>query len=91
MRLGLGAQHAQIGAAVGFGQAHGASPLAAGELGQVHVLLFFGAMGRQASMRAMRQTRVHGPGLIGRVQHFKEALIHHEGQALTAIFFLRAE
>ena len=42
-------------------------------------------------MRTMRQAGVHGPSLVGRVQHFKEALIHHKGQALTAIFFLRAE
>ena len=91
LRLGLGAQHTQISAAVGFGQAHGASPLAASELGQVHVLLLFGAMGRQACMRTMRQAGVHGPSLVGRIQHFKEALIDHEGQALAAIFFLCAE
>ena len=91
LRLGLGAQHAQICAAVRLGQAHGAGPFTAGELGQVHVLLFFGAMCRQASMCTMRQAGVHGPSLVGRVQHFKEALIHHEGQALTAILFLRAE
>ena len=31
LRLGLGAQQAQIGAAVGFSQTHGARPLAIGE------------------------------------------------------------
>jgi hypothetical protein len=40
LRLGLAAQQAQVGAAVRLGQAHGAGPLAAGQLGQVQRLLF---------------------------------------------------
>ena len=42
-------------------------------------------------MRAMRQAWVHGPSLIGGVQHFKEALIDHQGQSLTAVFFFGAQ
>ena len=42
--LGLGAQQAQIGAAMGFCQTHGARPLAIGQARQVHLLLFFSAM-----------------------------------------------
>ena len=41
---GLGAQQAQIGAAMGLGQVHGAGPLAGDELGQIHVLLFVGTV-----------------------------------------------
>ena len=39
----------------------------------------------------MRQTGVHGPGLIGGIEHFKEALVDHQGQSLSAIFFLGTE
>ena len=39
----------------------------------------------------MRQARVHGPSLIGRIEHFKEALVDHQGQGLSAIFFLGTE
>ena len=40
LRFCLGAQHAQVGAAVGFCQAHGAGPFTAGEFGQVGIFLF---------------------------------------------------
>ncbi|MNV33719.1 hypothetical protein D3C71_1250980 [compost metagenome] len=85
LRLGLGAQQAQVGAAVGFGQAHGAGPLTAGQLGQVQGLLLFGAVGVQGFVRAVRQAGVHGPGLVGRVHHLVQALVQHEGQALAAV------
>jgi hypothetical protein len=49
LRLGLAAQQAQVGAAVRLGQAHGAGPLAAGQLGQVQRLLLGRAVGVQAS------------------------------------------
>jgi hypothetical protein len=86
LRLGLGAQEAQVGAAMRLGQAHGAGPFAAGELGQVELFLLVGAVGMQGFVGAVRQARVHGPGLVGRVQHFVEALVQHKGQALAAVF-----
>ena len=82
--FGLGAQQTQIGAAVRFGQAHGAGPLAAGEFGQVQAFLLVGAVRVQALISAVAQTRVHGPGLVGRVHHLVEALVDHKGQALAA-------
>lgn len=85
-RLGLGAQQAQVGAAVGLGQAHRAGPFAAGELGQVELLLLFGAVRMQRLVGAVRQPRVHGPGLVGAVEHLIEALVHDERQALAAVF-----
>ena len=33
----------------------------------------------------MRETRVHGPGLVGAIEHLVEALVHDDGQALAAI------
>jgi hypothetical protein len=84
LRLGLGAQQAQVGAAVRLGQAHGAGPLAAGQLGQVGLLLV-GAVGVQGLVGAVRQAGVHGPGLVGAVEHLVQALVDHEGQALAAV------
>ncbi|MPM82997.1 hypothetical protein SDC9_130060 [bioreactor metagenome] len=84
-RLGLGAQQAQVGAAMGLGQAHGAGPLAAGQLAQIGLLLLRRAIGMQSLIGAMRQTGIHGPGLIGAVEHFIKRRIEHEGQTLAAI------
>ena len=48
-------------------------------------------MRRQAGMRAVRQAWVHGPRLVGRVQHFKEALVDHKRQSLATVFLFSAE
>ena len=71
---------------MGFGQAHGAGPLAAGQLAQIGFLLLGRAIGMQGLIGAMRQTGVHGPGLVGAVEHFVQRRIQHHGQALTAVF-----
>ena len=84
--FGLGTQESQVGAAMRLGQAHGAGPLAAGELGQVQGFLLGRAVRMQGLVSAVRQTGVHGPGLVGRVEHFVETLVHHKWQALPAIF-----
>jgi hypothetical protein len=86
LRLGLRAQQAQVGAAVGFGQAHGAGPFARDQLRQVLALLFVGAVFLQALVGAVRQARVHGPGLVGRVQHLVEGVVQSHRQALAAVF-----
>jgi hypothetical protein len=85
LRFGLGAQQAQVGAAVRFGQAHGAGPLATDHLGQVQGLLFRRAVFAQALVGTVRKPRVHGPGLVGRVEHLVEALVDHDRQALTTV------
>ena len=82
--FGLGAHQAQVSAAVRLGQAHGAGPLTAGHLGQVGLLLGVGAVGVQRGVSAVRQAGVHGPGLVGAVEHFVKHLVHHQRQALTA-------
>ena len=33
----------------------------------------------------MGQARVHGPGLVGAVEHFIKALVHHNRQSLAAV------
>ena len=85
LRFGPGAQHAEVGAAVRFGQAHGAGPVAAGELGQVGLLLRIGTVRMQRLVGAVRQARVHGPGLVGRVEHLVHALVDQVRQALAAV------
>ncbi len=56
IRLGHGAglDQAQVGAAVGFGQAHGAGPFASGEFAQVGGFLLRAAMGVDRRHRAVR-------------------------------------
>ena len=89
--LGLGAQHAQIRAAMRLGQAHGAGPFAAGQLGQVQGFLLGRAVRVQALIRAMAQARVHGPSLVRRVEHFIKALVHHKWQTLPAKRWVAAQ
>ena len=89
--LSLGAQQAQVGAAMRFGQAHGAGPLARGQLGQVGLFLLVGTVGFQAGVGAVAQAGVHGPGLVGRVQHFIDGLVDQDGQALAAPLRIRRQ
>jgi hypothetical protein len=91
LRLGLGAQQAQVGAAMRLGQAHGAGPFARGQLGQIELLLRVGAVRVQRRIGAVRQAGVHGPGLIGRVHHLVEALAHDQRQALAAKLWVAAQ
>jgi len=70
---------------MGFGQAHGGGPFATGEFGQKQCLLLGCAVGVQALISAVGQARVHGPGLVGTVEHFIKALVDHNWQALAAV------
>ena len=79
LRLGLGAQQAEVGAAVRlrsgtwcrsirrWSASAGRSPSARRRAVRV-----------QALVGAVRQARVHRPGLVGRVQHLVEALVQHD-------------
>jgi hypothetical protein len=82
--LGLGAHQAQVGAAMRLGQAHAAGPLAAGHLVQIGLLLRLGAVLAQRRVGTVGQARVHGPGLVGAVEHFVKHLVQHQRQALAA-------
>ena len=83
--LGLAAQQAQIGAAMGFSQAHRAGPFAAGQTRQIGRLLLSRAMRMQGLISAMAQARIHRPCLVGRVHHFVERLVKHHRQALASV------
>ena len=69
-RLRLGADEAEVRAAVGLGQAHRSEPRAADELCEVDALLVGGAVLVKAFVGAVREPRVHSPCLVCRVQHF---------------------
>ncbi len=85
LRLGLGAQHAQVGTAVRLGQAHGAGPLAGYQLGQVGLLLLGSAVGMQGVHGAVGQAGVHAPGPVGFTDHFTHGHAERLRQALAAV------
>ncbi len=88
--LGLGLEQTQVGTTVGFGQAHGAGPFTAGELGQVGLLLLVGAVGFDGRHRAVGQARVHAPGPVGGAGHFGDGDAGGARQALAAEFRVAA-
>ena len=82
--FGLGAHQAQIGAAMRLGQAHGTGPFATGHFVQISLLLHLGTVAVQCRVRTMREAGVHGPSLVGAVEHFIKTLVDHQRQALAA-------
>ena len=84
--FGLGAQQAQVGAAMRFRQVHRAGPVAADHLGQPGPLLFVGAMGVDGGIGAVGQALIHVEGHVGRHEHLSGGHAHRIGHALTAIF-----
>ncbi|MNS66040.1 hypothetical protein D3C72_992340 [compost metagenome] len=86
---GLGADHAQVGAALRLGQVHGAGPFAGRHPGQVDLLQLVRGRGFDAVIGARRQARIHGKRRRGRRRELAHGHGHDRGQALTAVF--RAE
>ena len=84
--FGLGFHLAQIGAALGFGQAHGAGPAAFGQRCKVGLLLFVGTVQKNGIHGAEGQAGVHGEGPVGGAHHFLLQQSHGRRQALAAIF-----
>ena len=84
LRLRLGADHAEIGAALRFGQVHGAGPFAGHHLGQIHFLLFLSALGDQCRNGAIGQARIHAECLVGAGNEFFHHEAEHMRQALSA-------
>ena len=87
VRLWHGAclDQAQVGAAVGFGQAHGAGPFAGGEFAQVGGFLFVGAVSVDGRHRAVGQARVHAPGGVAGADHLAQHQAQGMGQALATV------
>ena len=85
VRHRLGADQAQVRAALRLGQVHGPAPFAGGHLRQIHGLLFVGAVGVQAPIGPGRQARIHGEGGAGGGGHLAEGHGHDRGHALAAV------
>ncbi|MNF92668.1 hypothetical protein D3C84_753180 [compost metagenome] len=82
---GAGLDDAEVGAAMGLGEAHGASPAAFGEPGQVGLFLLFAAVGVDRRHGAVGQAGVHGPGLVRRGDHLADDQAEGERQPLATV------
>ena len=64
LRFCFGAHQAQIGAAMRFGQVHGAGPFTADHIGQIGLFLLVSAVGQNGRGGAVGQALIHGEGLV---------------------------
>ncbi len=85
LRGRFGFHLSQIGPALGFGQAHGATPAAFGQWYQVSSLLVLAAVQKDGVHGAHRQARVHGEGPVGSTHHLLLEQAHGGRQSLPAI------
>ena len=72
LRLGARLEQAQVGAAMRFGQAHGAGPAARDQRLEEHLLLPVFAVLLQRLDGAVREQREVAPGQVGGIDHFVE-------------------
>eukprot|EP00053_Salpingoeca_punica_P011811 m.105261 g.105261 ORF g.105261 m.105261 type:complete len:692 (-) comp15789_c0_seq1:35-2110(-) len=82
---GLGLDLAQVGAALRLGQAHGAEPLARGQLGQVVLLLLLRGVQGEGVHAADREARVHAEAPVGRGDNLRLDQAERQRQTLAAI------
>ncbi len=87
----LGAQQAEIRAALRLGEIHGAGPLARHHLRQEHLLLIGLAVHQQRRGRAHGQAAIHRKRHVGRALEFGDDLAQRHRQALPAIFGRRRQ
>ena len=85
LRFGLGADHAQIGAGMGFGQVHRAGPVEADHLRQEGLFLVIRPVGEDGRDRAMGQALIHVEGHVGGDEDLPHGSPHDVGQVLPAI------
>ena len=69
LRLGAGADQAEIGASMGFRQAHGAGPAALVHRRQVAMFQLRGGMGVNGQASAGAKGRIQREAAVGAVQH----------------------
>jgi hypothetical protein len=84
LRFGLGPHQPQIGAAMGFGQVHGAGPVAGDHLVQVGRFLRLGPVGEDGGGGTMGQALVHGEGLVGGGEELAHGGAQDIGHSLAA-------
>ncbi|MNF82076.1 hypothetical protein D3C84_643740 [compost metagenome] len=85
LRFGAGAQQAEVAAGLGFGQTHGAGPLAAVQARQVGLLEFLAGVGVDGQAAAGGQRGVQAEAGVGGVEHFLELHGEHLGHAQAAV------
>ena len=83
---GLGLEQAEVGAAMGLGEVHGAAPGAGDHLRQVDALQRLAGMDGDRGNRALGQAGIHGEGHVGGGGEFVDDGRQRIGQALSAIF-----
>src|SRR5690606_16593550 len=84
--FGPGADQAEVGTALRFGQAHRAGPAALDQWHQERLALPLLAMLQQRRYRAVGQQREVAPGEVGGVDHLLEGDIDQVRQPLAAVF-----
>ena len=82
----LGADHAEVGAAMRLGQIHGAGPFAGHHLRQIRRLLLRRAVHQDRGDRALGEAGIHREGQVGGRQELVDLLGHEHRQALAAEF-----
>ncbi|MGY4484633.1 hypothetical protein ACVWWR_003824 [Bradyrhizobium sp. LM3.2] len=80
----LGAEHAEVGAAMRLGQVHGAGPLARHHLRHVGLLLLGRAVDDQRRCRAHGEAAIHREGHVGGDLEFVDRLAQRHRQTLAA-------
>ena len=89
--FGLGAQQAEIGAAMGLCKVHCAGPHAACEFRQVEGLLLFRAMGADGGVGTMGEALIHVEGHVCRYLHLADRGRDHVGHALASVLRVAVE
>ncbi len=85
LRHGFGAQHAEIGAAMRFGEIHRAGPFAGNEFRQIFLLQLIAAVLVDGFISAVRQARIHAERHVRRGDHFIPRQRDDVRQTLAAI------
>ena len=90
LRHGLGPQEAEIGAAMGFGQAHRAGPRAVHELRQVGRLQLLRGVALDRLIGPVAEAGIEAEGQVRGADHLLDELVDARRQALAAIGGVRA-
>ncbi len=91
LRLGPGADDAQVGAGMRLGQAHGTGPDAGVHVRQVLVLQFVAGMGIERQAGAGGQHRIQAERQVGRVDQFLDLRRDHLGHTHAAVGRITAD
>ena len=86
LRLGLGADEAEVGPALRLGEVHRARPAALDQRRQVDRALLLGAVGVDGGVGPVAEALVHVERHVGRDEHLARGRVHDVGHPLPAVF-----